>query len=242
MIIFPAIDLKDGQCVRLIQGRAEDKTVYSKDPAAMAAKFQEQGAQFLHIVDLDGAFTGKPANIASIESIAKAITIPFQVGGGLRTKESIEILLACGAARVIVGTKAVKSAEFMKDIIRDFGPERIVLGLDARNGMVAIEGWVETVPLSALEFGRQMYELGIRTVVYTDISRDGLLEGPNFLATEELAKNTGLKVIASGGVTQISDLKKLKALESSGVIGAIIGKAIYDGKLDLREALQAVRA
>lgn len=237
MIIFPAIDIKEGQCVRLVQGRAEDKTVYSNKPQDVAKSFEEKGAKWLHLVDLDGAFTGKPTNLKAIESIASSINIPFQVGGGLRELEDVELLLNLGATRVIIGTKAVNSPDFIKELLDKFGSKRIVLGLDAKDSMVATEGWVSTSKIPALDFGMQMKKLGIEYAVYTDISKDGLLQGPNFEATKSMT-DTGLKIIASGGVSSIGDIIKLKEMETLGVIGAIVGKAIYEGKLDLTEALR----
>lgn len=238
MIIYPAIDLKEGQCVRLVQGRAEDKTVYSQNPAQVARGFEEQGAAFLHVVDLDGAFEGRPANLDAIRAIAGAISIPFQVGGGLRTRENVLTLLQAGANRVIIGTRAVKSPEFIAELIKEFGPERIVLGVDARNGMVATEGWVETSALKATELGRRMKELGIINAVYTDVSRDGLLQGPNLDSIREMAIGTGLKIIASGGVSSLENISRLREMEALGVSGAIIGKALYEGKIILSEALR----
>ncbi len=237
MIIFPAIDIKEGQCVRLIQGRAEDKTIYSNEPQKVAQSFEAVGAEWLHIVDLDGAFTGRPTNIKGIEAIAANINIPFQVGGGLRELKDVELLLSLGAARVIIGTKAVKNPDFIKELLDKFGEERIVLGLDAKEGMVAIEGWVNTSAISALEFGGQMKDLGVKYAVYTDIAKDGLLQGPNYIATENMT-TTGLQIIASGGVSSVENILELKKSEPQGVIGAIIGKAIYDGKIDLAEALK----
>lgn len=239
MIIFPAIDLKDGQCVRLVQGRAENKTVYSDTPAEVARVFQEQGARWLHIVDLDGAFSGAPRNSKVIKAIADTITIPFQVGGGLRRLEDVESMLEAGARRVIIGSRAVSSPDFVKSLIDKFGADRIVLGLDARDGMVAVEGWVQTSALSALDFGKQMKALGVETAVFTDVSRDGLLQGPNLASIEAMARETGLKIIASGGVSSRDDILSLKAMEELGVSGAIIGKALYDGKITLADALQA---
>lgn len=239
MIIFPAIDLKDGQCVRLVQGKVENKTVYSSTPAEVARRLQKQGARWLHIVDLDGAFSGKPANLQAIEAIADAVTIPFQVGGGLRTRQDIERLLQTGASRVIIGTRAVDGPDFIKELLDEFGNEKMVLGLDARDGRVAVQGWVETVELTAIELGCQMKELGMRTAVYTDVSRDGLLAGPNLAATREVALHTGLSVIASGGVSTGYHIRALQDMEADGVVGAIIGKALYDGKITLAEALQA---
>lgn len=238
MIIYPAIDLKEGQCVRLVQGRAEAKTVYSKNPARVARGFEEQGAVFLHVVDLDGAFEGRPANLEAIRAIAGAISIPFQVGGGLRTRENVLELLQAGANRVIIGTRAVKSPESMAELIAEFGPERIVLGVDARNGMVATEGWVETSTLKAAELGCRMKELGIINAVYTDVSRDGLLQGPNLDSIREMALETGLKIIASGGVSSMENIRQLRGMEELGVSGAIIGKALYEGKIILSEALR----
>lgn len=238
MIIYPAIDLKDGQCVRLVQGKKEDKTVYSDTPGNMARSFQDQGAQFLHVVDLDGAFEGGPRNLKAIQEIAQAITIPFQVGGGLRTEADVERILSIGAQRVIIGTRAVQSPEFVKNLLKKFGPEKIVLGIDAKDGMVAIEGWVEKSTLGALEFGQAMHELGVQTAVFTDVARDGLLQGPNLASIANMACESGLKIIASGGVTSLENIIALKNLESIGVCGAIIGKAIYEGRIDLGEALR----
>jgi len=241
MIIYPAIDLKEGQCVRLVQGKAENKTVYSSDPAAMAGSFQEQGAEWLHIVDLDGAFQGRSGNRNAISQIAGQITIPFQVGGGLRRLEDVENVLAMGASRVIIGTRAVTSPEFMEDLLHRFGPEKIILGVDARDGMVAIEGWVEKSSLPVLEFARQMHKLGVETAVYTDVSRDGLLQGPNLESIQQMAELSGLKIIASGGVSSVDNIRRLKEMEALGVSGAIIGKALYDGKLELKEALKGAK-
>jgi phosphoribosylformimino-5-aminoimidazole carboxamide ribotide isomerase len=241
MIIFPAIDLKEGQCVRLVQGKAENKTVYSSDPASMAQSFQDQGAEWLHIVDLDGAFQGRSGNLATIKQIAARITIPFQVGGGLRQQEDVENLLEMGASRVIIGTRAVTSPDFIEALLLRFGPKKIILGLDARDGMVAIEGWVEKSSLQALDFARQMQRLGVQTAIYTDVSRDGLLQGPNLDAIQQMAELSGLKIIASGGVSTVDDIRQLKEMESLGVSGAIIGKALYDGKIALQDALQAAQ-
>ncbi len=238
MIIYPAIDLKDGQCVRLVQGRAEDKTVYGSDPAHMASGFEQQGARYLHVVDLDGAFKGEPGNLDAIRAISSAITIPFQVGGGLRSRDNVLALLNCGAARVIIGTRAVSSPEFLQSLIEEFGPEKIVVGIDARDGMVAIQGWVEVSSLHAVDFGRQMKDLGVKTAVFTDVSRDGLLQGPNLDSIRTMAVETGLEIIASGGVSSLENIRDLKAMERLGVGGAIIGKALYEGKISLPHALE----
>lgn len=240
MTIFPAIDLKDGQCVRLVQGRADRKTVYSDQPEAVARKFAQEGAAWLHVVDLDGAFTGSSRNLKSIEKIAQAVDLPFQVGGGLRSRADVKRVLELGAARVIIGTKAVSAPEFVQELLEEFGPEKIVLGIDAREGRVAVEGWVSTAELSAEEFGTTMRELGVTTAVFTDISRDGLLAGPNIAATRNMAVKTGLEIIASGGVASLKDLQELKKLEAVGVSGVIIGKALYNGAFSLAEALAVV--
>ncbi len=239
MIIFPAIDLKDGQCVRLIQGRKEDKTVYSNSPGEVARSFEKQGAGYLHVVDLDGAFEGGPRNLKAITEIALAVNIPFQVGGGLRTRADVERLLTLGASRVIIGTRAVHNPVFMEELLKEYGPEKIVLGLDAHNGMVASEGWVEKSDRDAFEYGKAMRKLGVKTAIYTDISRDGLLQGPNLAAIEKMARDSKLKIIASGGVSTVENITALKKLEHLGVTGAIIGKALYEAKISLPDALQA---
>ena len=240
MTIYPAIDLKDGQCVRLVQGRADRKTVYSDQPEAVARKFAREGAAWLHLVDLDGAFTGSSRNLKSIEQIGRTVNIPFQVGGGLRSRADVKRVLELGAARVIIGTKAVSAPEFVQELLEEFGPEKIILGIDARNGRVAVEGWVSTAELSAEEFGTTMRGLGVATAVFTDISRDGLLAGPNIVATKNMAVKTGLEIIASGGVASLKDLQELKKLEAVGVSGVIIGKALYNGEFSLAEALAEV--
>lgn len=239
MTIYPAIDLKDGQCVRLVQGRVSNQTVYSSAPADVARRFQQQGARWLHIVDLDGAFSGKPANLQAIEAIADAITIPFQVGGGLRKISDVEQLLQAGASRVIIGTRAVEGPDFIKQLLDEFGNERIILGLDARDGKVAVQGWVETVELTAVDLGQQMKQLGIKTAIYTDVSRDGLMAGPNLEAIRQVALNTGLSIIASGGISSLEHIEALRDMEADGVVGAIIGKALYEGRITVAQALEA---
>ena len=226
MIIYPAIDLKDGQCVRLIQGRIEDKTVYSNDPASTAAAFAASGAGYLHVVDLDGAFQGSPRNSEAIAAIAAAIDIPFQVGGGLRSMGDVDRMLGLGAARVIIGTRAVKNPDFLKEMLDLYGPEKIVLGIDARDGMAAVEGWVETTAIPAVNLGIDLKDLGARHCIYTEISRDGLLSGPNLAAIREMAEKTGLQIIASGGVSNLEYIEYFKSMESWGVTGAIICKAL----------------
>lgn len=241
MIIFPAIDLKEGQCVRLVQGRREDKTVYSNSPGEMARSFEQQGAQYLHVVDLDGAFEGEPRNLQAIAEIAAAIKIPFQVGGGLRTRADVARLLELGASRVIIGTRAVHNPLFMQELLEEYGPERILLGIDAHDGMVAMEGWLEKSTLDAFKFGQTMGHLGVKTAVYTDIARDGLLQGPNLPAIEQMVRSSGLNIIASGGVSTVENITALKELEPQGLVGAIVGKALYEGKISLADALAAAR-
>lgn len=238
MIIFPAIDLKEGRCVRLIQGKKEKETIYSERPAEVARSFQSGGARWLHIVDLDGAFAGSPQNLGVIKDIASQIDIPFQVGGGLRTEADVEKVLQAGATRVIIGTRALENPDFVRRLVDRFGPEKIVLGLDARQGMVAVKGWVEVSSVSAVDLAQQMRDMGVVRAVYTDVAQDGMLRGPNITATEEVARISRLKIIASGGVSSLDDIRRLKTLVPLGVEGAIIGKAIYDGKIDLSEALR----
>lgn len=239
MIIYPAIDLKEGKCVRLVQGRAEDQTVYSQNPADMARSFENQGAGYLHVVDLDGAFGGSPANLPAIRAIAAAVQIPFQVGGGLRDRESVLKLLKSGASRVIIGTRAAAEPEFVADLLAEFGADKIVVGIDAREGMVATRGWVETSSLTAVEFGRNMKNLGVQLAICTDVAKDGLLQGPNLQFIREMAQLTGLRIIASGGVSTTDNIRQLQAMEQMGVGGAIIGKALYEGRISLAEALRA---
>lgn len=238
MIIYPAIDIKEGKCVRLIQGKEEEKKVYALNPSDVAKDFAQKGAKYLHVVDLDGAFRGSPQNKKVIKDIAEAVSVPFQVGGGLRSEEDVKDILSLGASRVIIGTRAVSSPDFVKKLLDIFGPEKIVLGIDARDGMVAVDGWVETADVKAVEFGIQMKSLGVKTAVVTDIAKDGMLKGPNLEFIKEIAQSTGLKVIASGGVSSLEDVRAIKALKPWGVEGAIIGKALYEGKISLQEALR----
>lgn len=239
MRIFPAIDLKEGKAVRLLQGRMEDSTTYAENPAEVAKDFWAQGAEYLHVVDLDGAFTGKPVNDGVIRQIVQSVSLKIQVGGGIRTLERIEELLDLGVERVILGTVAVKDPELVSRAVQKYGA-KIVVGIDAKDGKVAVQGWAEGTELSTEELGRSMKTVGVETVVFTDISRDGMLQGPNIMSTVRLAKETGLKVIASGGISQLDDLIRLQAEVDNGVSleGAIVGKAIYTGAISLREALK----
>lgn len=233
MRIYPAIDIKGGKCVRLLQGRESDVTIYANDPAKMALAFEEAGAKALHIVDLDGAFSGAGQNLGAVKAILAAVRIPVQLGGGIRTLESIDHLLNLGVGRVILGTAALNDPELVAFAAGKY-PGRIVAGIDASGGRVAIKGWVELSDVSPAELARRLKPLGISTAIYTDISRDGMLSGPNLDSTLEMVQSSGMEIIASGGVSCMDDLF---ALESAKVSGAIVGKAIYDGRIDLRTAL-----
>lgn len=236
MQLYPAIDLKGGQCVRLKQGAFKDITVYSDSPEKVAAYWEEQGATYLHLVDLDGALAGHSVNEAAIRAIGKAVSIPIEIGGGIRSQESIEAMLDAGISRVIIGTKAVKEPEFIRAMVRAFGPEHIVVGVDAKDGMVAIEGWEKVSTVSASELCGQMKGFGVEHIVYTDITRDGMLTGPNVAYTKKLTEDTGMDIIASGGMSSMEDLARLF---EAGVKGAIIGKALYEGRIGLKEAVLA---
>jgi phosphoribosylformimino-5-aminoimidazole carboxamide ribotide isomerase len=235
MLMIPAIDLKNGRCVRLLQGEAAAETVYSNAPAAMARSFEDAGAKRLHLVDLDGAFQGKGANLASIRAILKNISIPVQLGGGLRNAENIEQMFELGVSSVIVGTMAVKNPDVLEEVIQRFSGEKVILGIDARDRKVSIEGWQEGTEIDDVEFALRWKKLGIQRIVFTDIARDGMLTGPNLEALGDFARRTGLKIVASGGVSSMEDLELLKTLEEDGVDQVISGKAIYEGKLDLKE-------
>ncbi|MCZ6587524.1 MAG: 1-(5-phosphoribosyl)-5-[(5-phosphoribosylamino)methylideneamino]imidazole-4-carboxamide isomerase [Alphaproteobacteria bacterium] len=244
MILFPAIDLKDGQCVRLLRGDMAEATVFSDDPAGQAAAFIAAGATWLHIVDLNGAFAGKPVNGVAIEGIlaaAAAQGAQVQLGGGIRDLATIEMWLAAGVSRVILGTAAVKDPEMVRQACQQF-PGQIVVGVDARGGLVAVEGWAETATLTAVELGRRFEDTGVAAIIFTDIDRDGALEGANIVATAELARSLTTPVIASGGVTSLADLERLKPHEADGIIGVISGRAIYDGRLDLTAALEFLQS
>ena len=235
MLLIPAIDLKDGRCVRLLQGEADAQTIYSNDPVEMAISFEDAGAKRLHLVDLDGAFQGKGANMASIRSILKNISIPVQLGGGLRNAENIEQMFELGVSSVIVSTMAVKNSEVLEEIILRYSGKRIFLGVDSRNRKVFIEGWQEGTEIDDVELALLWKKHGIQRIVFTDIARDGMLSGPNLEALGDFARRTGLKIVASGGVSSMEDLELLKTLEKDGVDQVISGKAIYEGKLNLKE-------
>ncbi len=236
MIVIPAIDLKEGKCVRLEQGLMEKDTVFNDDPGAKARAWQDQGAELLHIVDLDGAFAGQPKNRTAIEAIIKAITIPAQLGGGIRDIAAIEAYLSLGLERVIIGTAAQRNPELVRQACAKF-PGRIVVGIDAKNGMVAVQGWAEVTDITAVELARKFEDSGVAAIIYTDISRDGMLQGPNLEATRALAEAVSIPIIASGGVSSLKDIQNLMDIESSGISGVITGKAVYTGAIKLAEAI-----
>jgi phosphoribosylformimino-5-aminoimidazole carboxamide ribotide isomerase len=236
MLLIPAIDIKDGKCVRLRQGRMDDGTVYSDDPVAMAARWVEAGARRLHVVDLNGATAGKPMNSEVIREIAQAFPqVPVQVGGGIRDEDTIQTYLNAGVRYVIIGTKAVTTPHFVSDICLEF-PSHIYVGLDVRDGKVAIEGWSKLSRHDAVDLARQFEEEGVEAIIFTDIRRDGMMNGLNLTATVEFARNLRIPVYASGGVTNLDDIRALAAVESEGIAGAVTGRAIYEGTLDFRAA------
>ncbi len=239
MEVIPAIDLLAGQCVRLYQGDYERSQTFNEDPVAIATEWVNQGATRLHLVDLDGAKAGEPRNLQAIAAIVQAVSVPVQVGGGLRDRASVANLLQMGVERVILGTIAVEQPDLVAQLCQEF-PQQIVVGIDARNGRVATRGWLETSEVLATELAQQMANLGAAAIIYTDIHRDGTLSGPNIPALRELASAIDLPIIASGGVSSVTDLLSLLALEPQGVTGAIVGRALYTGDVLLKEALQAV--
>ncbi len=234
MKLFPAIDMKNGQCVRLTQGRFDAVKVYEEDPARMALWLEKQGARYLHTVDLDGALEGRGVNNEALRRICGSVHIPVQNGGGIRSMQQIREKLDLGVQRVIIGTAAVRDPDFLREALEAYGPERIVVGIDAKGGMVATEGWLKVSSVPAVELGASMREMGLIYCVYTDIARDGMLTGPNIPETVRMQQETGLTVIASGGVSGMNDLE---ALEQAGVYGAIIGKAMYEGRVDIGAAV-----
>ena len=238
MTIYPAIDLKGGRCVRLAQGRADQETVYPEDPAEVAAGFKAAGSEWVHVVDLDGAFTGQAQNMSAVQAIASA-GLRVEFGGGLRSRESVERALAMGVSRAVIGTRAAESDEFIGELVREFA-DRIAVGIDARNGRVAIKGWVDTTGTSALALAGRMAELGVATLIHTDISADGMLTGPNFAAQEALLSAVGCRVIASGGVGQREDVSRFAALalRHANLDGVIVGKALYEKRVDLADLLK----
>ncbi|MDA3128715.1 1-(5-phosphoribosyl)-5-[(5-phosphoribosylamino)methylideneamino]imidazole-4-carboxamide isomerase [Aliibacillus thermotolerans] len=237
--IYPAIDLRDGKCVRLIQGDYNKETVYGDSPIDMARQFVDAGARWIHMVDLDGAKEKKPVNDSHVIQVAQQLDVKVQVGGGIRTKETVQYYLEQGVDRVILGSVAVQNPDFAKEMLATY-KEKIAIGLDARDGYVAVNGWLETSEQTAVALGKEMAKHGAETFIFTDIATDGMLSGPNIDATVTLAKETGTEVIASGGVSNIEDIEKLSQHRTDGIIGAIVGKAIYTGKVDVKEAIQKV--
>ena len=234
MRIYPAIDIKDGNCVRLLQGRFSDVTVYGNDPAEVAKRWEAEGGEYIHVVDLDGALKGRGVNSEVIKKICSTVNVPVQTGGGIRTMEDVEYMLQCGIERVIIGTSAVRDKEFVKRAVEKYG-KKIVIGIDAKDSMVAIEGWEEVSTFKAVDFAKEMENIGVSTIVYTDIATDGTLKGPNLEAMKEMVENTSLDVIASGGV---GNADHIKALVPTGVEGAIVGRALYTGDVDLKEIIK----
>ncbi len=240
MIIYPAIDIKDGRCVRLLQGKEDQVTIYDEDPVAVALNWQKQGAEFVHVVDLDGAFQGKPANADVVTKIVQALDVPVQFGGGVRTIEAIKELLESGVGQVVLGTIAFTEPTLFQRALEMFD-DRIVVGLDGRQGNVAIEGWTKDTGDDVVATGRRLADMGVHRLIFTDISRDGMQIGPNIETTESLARAAGVPITASGGVGGLEDVRNLKALEAAGVEGVIIGKALYERAFTLREAIEAAR-
>ncbi|MCZ8041932.1 MAG: 1-(5-phosphoribosyl)-5-[(5-phosphoribosylamino)methylideneamino]imidazole-4-carboxamide isomerase [Beijerinckiaceae bacterium] len=237
VILFPAIDLKNGQCVRLKQGDMDQATVFNDDPAAQAAAFEAQGFQWLHVVDLDGAFAGKPMNAAAVEAILARVAFPVQLGGGIRDMKTVEGWLSKGIRRVIIGTAAVRDPGFVREAAKAF-PGQVAVGIDARDGFVAVEGWAETSTLAAADLGRRFEDAGVAAIVYTDIARDGMLQGINWDGTIGLAQALTIPVIASGGLASMTDIERLMAPDAAILEGAITGRALYDGRIDPAAALE----
>ena len=238
MIIIPAIDLKDGKCVRLLQGKKEEVTIYSDDPASMARQWAGLGAELLHVVDLDGAFTGEQKNFEKIREIREAIDIPVELGGGIREIKRIEELIGLGVDRTIIGTSAAKNPDMVREACERF-PGKVIVGIDAKDGKVAVKGWVEVTELDAIEFAEKMANLGAAGIIYTDISRDGMLTGPNLDAMAEMVRSVNIPVIASGGVSSLDDIKNLQQIKN--LWGVITGKALYSGAMDLKEAIKLTK-
>jgi len=240
MIIIPAVDIKEGRCVRLLQGRMDAETVFSNDPAAMALRWAKEGAEIIHVVDLDGAVSKNPRNMDAIKDILQSVNVPIQVGGGIRTMDAIETYLSLGVNRVIIGTEAISNPQLVRDACKAY-PGRIVVGIDARNGKVAINGWMHDTQIDAVDLARSFEDCGVAAINFTDIHRDGMQTGPNLEETRRLAQSVSIPVVASGGISSIQDVMDLLPLESAGVVGAITGKALYAGTLDLKQAIELTR-
>ncbi len=240
MILFPAIDLKDGQCVRLKLGDMDQATVFNTDPAAQAKEFEDQGFEYLHIVDLNGAFEGKPVNSVAVEKILSTLTIPAQLGGGIRDLATIETWLSKGLSRVILGTVAVRNPDLVREACKQF-PGKVAVGIDAKGGKVAVEGWAETSELTAIDLAKQFEDAGVCAVIYTDIDRDGILKGLNIESTLELANSVSIPIIASGGLASMDDIKRLIEPDCAILEGTISGRALYDGRLDVEQTLKLIK-
>ena len=237
MLVIPAVDIRGGKCVRLIQGKADAETVFSDDPVAMAIKWQSKGARLLHVVDLDGAFTGAPKNLDVISRIADALDIPVELGGGIRDQITVEKVFRAGVQRAILGTSAIQNHDFAATVCLEYG-DRIVVGIDAKDGIVATHGWTEVGEKPAVAFAAEMEKAGVRTIIYTDIKRDGMLSGPNIESTKKIAQAVqNTEIIASGGVSSLLDIRNLRSLETLGVTGVIVGKALYTGDIHLEDAI-----
>jgi phosphoribosylformimino-5-aminoimidazole carboxamide ribotide isomerase len=241
VILFPAIDLKEGRCVRLVQGDMEQATVFNDDPADQAATFEKQGFEWLHVVDLDGAFAGQPMNGNAVDAILDRIGLPVQLGGGIRDMRTVEAWLEKGVARVVIGTAAVRDPTFVREVARLY-PGKIAVGIDAKNGHVAVEGWAQTSALTAEDLGRRFEDAGVAAIIYTDIARDGILKGLNIEMTLALAEAVSIPVIASGGLASIADIERLLEPDCAALAGAISGRALYDGRIDPAEALAMIAA
>lgn len=241
MIIFPAIDLKDGKCVRLEKGEMNRATVFNDDPAAQAGKFEGQGFKWIHVVDLNGAFAGRPVNIEPVKQIIASVKIPLQLGGGIRDISTIEQWLEAGVSRVILGTIALRKPAIVIEACKKF-PGKIVVGVDGKNGKVAVEGWAETSTVGVAELAKKFEDAGVSAILYTDVARDGMLQGVDLSGTKSLAESINIPVIASGGVADIEDIKAIKAIEGSGVCGVVVGRALYDGRIDIKQALAVAGA
>ncbi|MDD3761949.1 MAG: 1-(5-phosphoribosyl)-5-[(5-phosphoribosylamino)methylideneamino]imidazole-4-carboxamide isomerase [Nevskiales bacterium] len=241
MLLIPAIDLKGGQCVRLRQGRMDDVTVFSDDPATIAKRWADEGAERIHVVDLDGAVKGQPVNIKVVEDIAAAVDVPVQVGGGVREEETVQHYLNAGVQFVIIGTKAVNAPHFLHDLCLEF-PRHIIVSLDAKDGRVALNGWAKLTGHDVIETALHCERDGVEAIIYTDIARDGMMQGFNVESTRNLARALKTPVLASGGVSSLDDIRRLKDLENDGVGGAVIGRALYEGSLDFKEAVKIARA
>jgi len=240
MIIIPAVDIKNGKCVRLAQGRMDAETVFSDNPAAMAKRWVEDGAEIIHVVDLDGAVEKYPRNLKSIETILKTADAKIQVGGGIRNEETVRMFLEMGVYRVIIGTEAIRNPAMVKNVCR-LHPGRIIVGIDARNGLVAIEGWTQNTRVKAVDLAKRFEDIGVAAINFTDIHRDGMQTGPNIAATRSLAEMISIPVIASGGVSTLKDIEELTTLADVGVVGVITGKALYSGSLNLKQAINIAK-